>query len=466
MYCRKPGNFIDYMILKGLATYEKFEVRDFHMRLAEIFERLILGKLPDGKKNLIISMPPRFGKTFMVKGFISYCLGNLPDSNFIVTGYSSDIAKDTTKDILNYVKSDWFSMMFKSQNGIFDQTCESKSYKFKTRQGGGVYGVGANGSITGFAAGVKRKGFGGAIVIDDPLKANSAFSRNQINTINRWYFNTLRSRANKDDTPKILIMQRLCKGDLVDFVKEKEHDDWYEFSVPALDENGKSIWEKTISTKSLLNMKDVDPSTFYSQYMQKPQLESGNLIKKEWWKFYIPDGYIPSGSIIITSDTAMYDKQSADDSCFQVWDLNYNGMYLLDMIHGKWEYPDLVQNAKMIWDKWTDGRINRASKFVIEAKMSGISLVQTLRSIGIDAEEWNPREYEFPIDKVGRAKEMCWGLRSGRIFLPNNTKMAEDLMNQSAEFTTNDTHEHDDMVDSADMAYSLFKYYGGMDGVN
>lgn len=465
MYKRRPGNFIDYMILKGLITGEKFTVQPFHLGLAEKFEQVILGKLPDGKKNLIISMPPRYGKTYSVKGFMSYCLGNLPDSKFIVTGYSSDIAKDTTRDVLNIVRSEWFNKMFPRQNGIFNKDCESKSYKFETRQGGGVYGVGAGGALTGFAAGVKRSGFGGAIIIDDPLKANSAFSRTQVNTINRWYFNTLRSRVEKDDTPKILIMQRICKGDLVDYVKQNEPDDWYEYVIPGMDENGNSTWEKVISTKSLRNLKEVDPSTFYAQYMQKPQLENGNLIKKEWWKYFELSGYIPQGTIIITSDTAMYDKATSDDSCFQVWDLCYSGMYLLDLVHGKWDYPQLVQEAKNIWYKWTQSRVRRASAMVIEAKMSGISLVQTLQSIGINAEEWKPQDYQYPIDKVGRAKEMCWGLHAGRIFVPNGQKFTEELINQASEFTTNDTHEHDDMVDSADMAYSLFKYYGGMDEV-
>ena len=50
MYKRRPGNFIDYMILKGLITGERFTVQPFHLGLAEKFEQVILGKLPDGKK--------------------------------------------------------------------------------------------------------------------------------------------------------------------------------------------------------------------------------------------------------------------------------------------------------------------------------------------------------------------------------------------------------------------------------
>jgi hypothetical protein len=37
----------------------------FHQEILSALNRLILGALPDGKKNLVVNIPPRHGKTFI-----------------------------------------------------------------------------------------------------------------------------------------------------------------------------------------------------------------------------------------------------------------------------------------------------------------------------------------------------------------------------------------------------------------
>lgn len=56
------------------------------------------------------------------------------------------------------------------------QSGKGRQDYFRTTVGGAVYGVGAEGALTGFGAGRKRPEFGGGIVIDDPIQALDALT--------------------------------------------------------------------------------------------------------------------------------------------------------------------------------------------------------------------------------------------------------------------------------------------------
>lgn len=77
-----------------------------------------------------------------------------------------------------------------------------------------MYATGTGGTITGFGAGKHRDGFGRAIIIDDPHKADEAKSDTIRKGVIDWFQNTLESRKNSPETPIIVIMQRLHEDDL------------------------------------------------------------------------------------------------------------------------------------------------------------------------------------------------------------------------------------------------------------
>lgn len=55
-------------------------------------------------------------------------------------------------------------------------------------------------------------------------------------------------------------------------------------------------------------------------------------------------------------------------------------MYLLDMIHGKWEAPDLEVQTVAFWKKWEKGIGGiKPRALYIEDKASGTGLIQTLK---------------------------------------------------------------------------------------
>ncbi len=160
---------------------------------------------------LIINIPPRYSKTELaVVMFIAWCLGKVPDAEFIHTSYSATLAANNSANVRDLVTHEAYREVFP---GVALQD-ESRAH-WSTTAGGVMYATGAQGTITGFGAGKMREGFGGAIVIDDPHKADEARSDVVRQGVIDWFVNTLESRKNDPErTPIILIMQRLHEQDL------------------------------------------------------------------------------------------------------------------------------------------------------------------------------------------------------------------------------------------------------------
>ena len=228
-------------------------------------------------KRLIINIPPRYSKTeIAVVNFIAWALGHYPDAEFIHTSYSTTLA--VTNSFLSklMVESDEYRDIFPELR--IRQDSKSKG-DWRTVQGGVVYAQGAGGTITGFGAGKLRPGFGGAIIIDDPHKADEARSDTMRKNVIEWFGNTLESRKNSPDTPIILIMQRLHESDLAGFLLAGGNGEtWEHVCLEAIQPDGTALWPAKHSLEQLRVMERANPYVFAGQYQQRPSpLEGGEF---------------------------------------------------------------------------------------------------------------------------------------------------------------------------------------------
>lgn len=459
---------------------ELCEVRDFHHLIASKLTKLVLGTL--GKPNLMILMPPRCAKTDLAnQTFISWAMSYFPDSEFITTSYGADLAIDNAVNVRDTLSTDWYQSMVDSKWGarmeMRGDRAAGRQDHFFTRQGGVVKAVGRGGAATGFGAGKLREAFGGCLVIDDPLKAleyRSAAARKEAHVhIN----GTLKSRRNRQAgpaTPMLLIMQRLHPEDPAGMILREERDDWEVLQIPAHDENNNVIWPGRLSMDHLDKMRDTDPETYYSQYMQEPSQGVRSIFKEHWWRYWRDLAAVERRTTlkIITGDTAFEEKTSADWSVFECWNFeSTQGMYLTDQIRGQWDYPDLMKAGKEFWLKHSkpERGFTPATEFWVENKASGISLVKTLRSIGVPARPWEPKD-KTPKDKVGRAKHSTMPLSSGRVFVPEwrmlgpEYRWVEKFISEHGAFTDDDSHLNDDQVDTHTEASAIWQERGGGTG--
>ena len=262
-------------------------VKHFHEEMGRLLELLIAGQLPGGKRNLLITIPPRFGKTGMVsEEFPAYCLGHLPDCEFILTSYGKPLARKNAARCKQIMNTEWYRKMFPVTEIVSKRGSDGADDHYTTTAGGCVYATGAGGPIIGFGAGKLRDGFGGAFIIDDPVKAREARSSVVRENTIHWYLEDAKTRRNSDHTPMIIIAQRLHPDDLAGYVLTNEPDEWHHYSIPALQDDDTAAWEERKGTADLLAMRDVDPFTFYTQYQQQPISPGGQVLKEKWWKTY------------------------------------------------------------------------------------------------------------------------------------------------------------------------------------
>lgn len=443
-------NFISFFF--WYMYRQQFIFRPFHLKIIRKLEDIAFGRA--SKKNLIINMPPRFGKSAIMQLFCAWSYMLNPHSNCIYTSYSDDLTSSFSKDIRSIIESE----AFKQLTGIKLNKAKSGADYWATTIGGGFRAASMGGSITGFGAGISGDDFGGCMIIDDPNKASSVKSQAELQNTIDYYNNTLKSRQNNQSkTPIVLIMQRLSLEDLTGYLLENEPDDWDIIKLQGLNEDtGEALWEEKYPAAELLKLKKVNPFVYYGQYQQEPIVIGGSVIKTEWFRYYPTSEHYDYQFTYITSDTAQKKGEANDFSVFGFWGKTFdNRLHLIDMVRGKWEADELRQQVKLCWEKWSKFE-TQPYGFYIEDKSSGIGVIQEIKKtepipiIPIARSRYkNDQGQMVSADKFSRVMTAAPYLANGWVYLPNSEKddISSPLLAECAAFRADLSAKHDDMVD-------------------
>ena len=260
-----------------------------HKAICDALMRVVRGECT----RLIINIPPRYSKTELaVVNFIAWSLGQFPDSEFIYTSYSARLAANYSWQARELVQHPAYRSVFPALHLREDSRAKDE---WRTTDGGIVYAVGSGGTITGYGAGKHRDAFGGAIIIDDPHKADEAKSDVIRQGVIDWFQNTLESRKNSPRTPIILIMQRLHEGDLAGWLLAgKNGEQWEHVCCSAITDDGEALWPEKHTLEELRRMERAAPYVFAGQYLQRPAPPEGGVIKPD--RIEVIDA-IPAGAV-------------------------------------------------------------------------------------------------------------------------------------------------------------------------
>ena len=242
--------------------------------ICNALEKVVIGRT----KRLIINIPPRSGKTELaVINFIAWATGIYPDSEWIHASYSKRLATNNTYGVREVMRHEVYREIFPWVKIRDDSSAKDE---FRTEQGGVVYATGSDGSITGRGAGGMSGRFHGAIVIDDPHKAGEANSDIMRQNVIDWFSTTMESRKNSQETPIIVIKQRLHENDLSGWLLNGGNgEEWEHLNIPALTNDGESFWEAQFPLATLRRMEQAAPYVFAGQYMQSPAPLDGGIFK-------------------------------------------------------------------------------------------------------------------------------------------------------------------------------------------
>lgn len=413
---------------------------DHHAIICDALMRVFRGEC----KRLIINVPPRYSKTELaVVNFAAWAMGKAPDSEFIHTSYSGTLAANNSFQARELVQYDEYRHIFPEVEIRGDSNAKNE---WRTTEGGVFYATGAMGTITGYGAGKHRPSFGGAIIIDDPHKADEAKSNVKRRNVIEWFSTTLESRKNSKDTPIILIMQRLHQEDLAGWLLNGGNGEkWEHIMLPALRDDGTALWPEKHDVETLKRMEASNRFVFAGQYQQRPTVQGGNIMRGDWFQLY--DVAPRMKYRVIYADTAQKTAEHNDYSVFEEWGLGEDGkIYLLDLIRGKWEIPELERRAPAFWNK-AKGRdmaaMGQLRQMKIEDNASGTGLIQRMKL-----------DHRIPVagikrtkDKYTRLTDVVGYIESGYVCLPRNAPFLSDFVGECEAFTADDSHPHDDQID-------------------
>ena len=407
-----------------------------------------LQAVADGKiKRLIINMPPRHTKSeFASYLFPTWLMGRDPTKKIIQATHTAELAVGFGRKVKNLIDSEDFRDIFPDVKLASDAKA---SGRWSTNGGGEYYAVGVGGALAGRGADLA--------IIDDPVSEQDALSTTALDNIYEWYTSGPRQRLQPGGSI-IIVMTRWSIRDLTAKVlkrqSEKGADQWDIVEFPAIMPSGTSLWPEYWDLEELESVKASIPvAKWNAQYMQNPTAEEGAIIKREWWQQWNKEDPPPCSYIIQSYDTAFSKSDRADYSAVTTWGIftedktNEDHIMLLDAVKGRWEFPQLKQEANDLY------KLYEPDMVLIEQKGSGMPLTQELRRIGIPVTPFTPSR---GADKFTRMHSCAPVFESGMVWCPD-TVFADEVMEECASFPNG---EHDDLADSMTQAILRFRQGG------
>ena len=445
---KATSTFMEFVV----TIWKEFISGDHHVKMAKAFDDIANGKL----KRLIINMPPRHTKSeFASHLFPAYLLGKNPKLKIIEATHTSDLAVNFGRKVRDLIDGEEYHELFPDT----ELKADSRSAgKWLTNKGGEYYAAGIGGALAGRGADL--------FIIDDPHSEQDAMSDKAMDDAYEWFMAGPRQRLQPGGAI-VIVMTRWSKKDLTGrlikkMAQDKGADQWQVIEFPAILPSGNPLWKEFWKLEELESIKaSVSPSKWAAQYMQRPTGEGISIIPKDWFMVWEEEKPPKCDYIIQSYDTAFLKSERADFTAITTWgvwypegkigDEMYQGndahLILIDCIKERFDFPELKAEALRLYEFWDPDTV------IIEAKASGIPLVQELRRVGIPVNTFSPGKGQ---DKIARLNSVSPIFQDGRVWVPDN-RWGEELMEEVSDFPGG---ENDDLVDATTLALARFREGG------
>lgn len=396
----------------GYVHAKHQEVLDDH--LEQVAKYLTSGG-EEGINRLIITMPPRYGKSVTTSQYFpAWMLGKMPKLRIIATSYGDRLAKRNSRKVRNIIKAEGYRKLFPATTLDKSKTAMDE---WDTEQGGGMISAGVGGGITGHG--------GNLIIIDDPVKNRAeAESPTYRENIEDWYKADLYTRL---ETPGaiVLMMTRWHFEDLAGWLLADDVDNWTVVNLPAecpdypegekphyeWRKHGEPLWPEKHNEADLKKIRaamgDYDYAALFGQDPQKSQ---GALFDTE--KIEIIDVCPELVSAVRFYDLAVTEKSRSSYTAGVGMGVTRDEEFIVfDVYHVQKELPDVHEGIRQ--NAQIDGP---AVHIRLEAEKAGIVELQhmlrdpRMRPYTMDAK---PPEG----DKVVRAGPYAARVNGGRVKL-------------------------------------------------
>jgi predicted phage terminase large subunit-like protein len=457
--------------LLDFTTYTKknYQVNWHHAVIAKQIDDFMAD--PD-RTRLIISLPPRKGKTELVSiRLISYLFGKNPDYNIINASYADSLARDINGKVQRVMESDEYARLFpmtrlagtKDANKII--RADGSKY---TRTSGHFDIIGHKGSLTSAGVGSGLTGLGADLfIVDDPYKdwqeASSEVVRKRVID---WYSSVALTRLTPNGK-MIIIHTRWHEDDLIGHLlaeaeADPEAEQWEVICIPEeftkenkyihpqdpRTEEGEVLWESRYNKEWVKKRKKALGTMIYEAlYQQNPTSGENAIFKPSWFQYYktLPtdmDFYIASW------DCSFKDLKSSDFVAGTVWGVKGANKYLVYIVHEQMGIVKTISSMVRVNDMF------KLRATLVEDKANGTAVIEMLKSkvpamIAIQATD----------SKASRAQAAAPQFEAGNIWLPDKYSKdnqvhrkavldkLETIVSEFKKFMNGG--KHDDIVDSS-----------------
>jgi len=451
------------------AFKQLYPDRTFHPALhMELLCFTLEQTLKSPGKNLLVTMPPRYAKSFIISiCFVAWMMGNDPTTKFLVASYGEGLAAEHAEIFKKLVESEWYKRIFPKMRINHKK---SRAMDIQTTMGGRRKAISSGGEATGFGADI--------IIIDDIIKAADAKSDVERQNKKDYFDQTLLSRLNDKKSGHIIAnQQRFHEDDPAAYLLTKDFDELCLRAIAEDDEQwviGDKIWERKRGEALYPELEDLETlqkikkritsSVFSAQYQQNPVDPGGNQIA--WERISFCPALLPRTEytwVVQTWDTACSGDPDSDYSaCVTVGYTKSGKWHLLEVHRGQYEYTDLRRNASQMIQKWRPDRV------IIEKASTGISLISDLNEMFQNGRQSSLhsmliQSMSHSTDKETRVYINKGWLEEGQILLPENASWLQDFRRELLAFPKG---VHDDQVDALFLAFEYLELPRGKDFVN
>lgn len=437
--------------------------------IAEHLEAVHRGEI----KRLIINMPPRTLKSFLVaRAFPAWQMGKAPETKFIVSSYGHEVAEQNSMGCRRIMKDPWYQKTFAETriNGELDRNTH-----FETTKAGQYYAASALSPVTGIGADI--------IVMDDPIKPMEAGSDAIRTSTNNNIRTTFFSRLNDKRTGRfILVMQRVHEEDPTGHLLRD--GGWVHLKLPAeanapieislgdkkwTMKPGDLLFPARLSKEILDQTRlDMTESNYVGQYLQEPVPVGGGEFKPDEWLMHYQQGGIKPKemNLVILVDPAGGDelnkkkKKHTDWTVMAVMGLAPdNNYYLLDMVRDKLNPTERIDTLFMLHRHWNE-KCGKPPKV-------GYEKYGMMTDVHYIKEKQKTDAYNFPIVELGgsmmkeeRIRRLIPDFQNRRIYFPATLAYIDqegrkfDLISElRGEMASFPRARHDDILDAMSRIY-------------
>jgi predicted phage terminase large subunit-like protein len=389
--------------------------------LAEALTNVAAGKT----KRLVISMPPRHGKTFMGSICLSaWILAHNPSAKILVLSYGQALADKIAYAIRAIMQSDWFQQAFRTR------LAKTKVTDFVTTNGGMVRSLSIEGGVTGLGADF--------IIIDDPAEIKDCDNTKRLERVNELFDSEIQTRL---DNPRkgciVVIAHRISEDDLPGHVLQKRG--WKELKLPLIAWRTRSydladgdVWHRKkgeLLRPDAFGWRDIEELRaskrpgFETLQQQNPGRNGRLRIKAEDFASFSPTE-LPELPVLLSIDPGQKGGPGHSFSVIQAWAPHEGAHLLLEEWREQASYRDFRWEVKRFIRKY------RPSVVLIEGTGQGPALSSEIKSQrGMDM------VMVTPIDsKSERLREHCSSIRRRLVRLPEHAPWLNEFLEEVTVF--------------------------------